>query len=315
MSILFILQALMDRIGSKEGLPDMPLPCDWFDLIIGTSTGGLIALMLGRLQMPVNEAIDAYETLSKNVFGKGKKWRLNPFSGAPRYSAGNLKHAVCTIAKDMPLVDPDLDACRVDQCRTAVVVVKEVAANDCPDLLRTYCWRESRANYSCTVSDAARATTAATTFFPPAVVRVNHGLSITYLDGGLGNNNPVDHAITEAKHIWGPNCKFGSIVSIGTGLAENVDFKGCKLKLAKKLMEIQTSGEKVHTEKAIEFGEEPGIYFRFNVPTDLHKIRLDEWKRRGKIGELTHAYIQKTSPQFQNCVEAIVRPVRDSCSR
>jgi len=37
------------------------------------------------------------------------------------------------------------------------------------------------------------------------------------------------------------------MVSIGTGLVENIDFKGRMLKLANKLKDIQTSGEKVHT--------------------------------------------------------------------
>jgi len=50
----------------------------------------------------------------------------------------------------------------------------------------------------------------------------------------MGNNNPADHAIREAQQIWGHNCKFGSIVSIGTGLVENVIFKGDMLDLAKK---------------------------------------------------------------------------------
>jgi len=304
MSILFILQELMGRIYQKKRVQEIPLPCDQFDLIIGTSTGGLIALMLGRLRMPVNETIDAYEALSKDVFGKGKKWRLNPLSSAPRYSAENLKNAIYTIAKDTPLVDPDPNA-----CRAAVVAVKQVAANDPPDLLRTYSQLDAPANDCCTVSDAARATTAATTFFPPAVVQVNHGLSVTYLDGGLGNTNPADHAIKEAQKIWGPNCKFGCIVSIGTGLVENIDFKGDMLRLANKLKEIQSSGERVHTYILNEFGVEPSVYFRFNVPTNLRQIGLDEWRRRQQIGELTHSYIQRTSSQFRDCVNAILCPV------
>ena len=58
--------------AKKEGidLADDPKPCDVFDLIVGTSTGGLIAVMLGRLHMNVDECIQQYEVLGKNVFGK-----------------------------------------------------------------------------------------------------------------------------------------------------------------------------------------------------------------------------------------------------
>ena len=61
--------------AKKEGivLADEPRPCDVFDLIVGTSTGGLIAVMLGRLHMTVDECIQQYEILGSRVFGK-RQW-------------------------------------------------------------------------------------------------------------------------------------------------------------------------------------------------------------------------------------------------
>jgi hypothetical protein len=52
-SMLIILQELMHRTfveieGRAPKRHEIPKPCDHFDLIVGTGTGGLIALMLGR---------------------------------------------------------------------------------------------------------------------------------------------------------------------------------------------------------------------------------------------------------------------------
>ena len=44
------------------------LPCHYFDYVLGTSTGGLIAIMLGRTHMNIHACIDEYELLSAKVF-------------------------------------------------------------------------------------------------------------------------------------------------------------------------------------------------------------------------------------------------------
>ena len=76
-SELRILQIIMDRLKARLRLPDGaddPLPCDWFQLIGGTSTGGLIAIMLSRLRMTAVEAAEQYNNLAKEIFGpKNKK--------------------------------------------------------------------------------------------------------------------------------------------------------------------------------------------------------------------------------------------------
>lgn len=56
-SSLYILKELMAQLrrqyqcdNDTDEIPSLK-PCDYFDLICGTSTGGLIALMLGGLSM------------------------------------------------------------------------------------------------------------------------------------------------------------------------------------------------------------------------------------------------------------------------
>ena len=62
----------MLKIQKHKALPTPPKPCDIFDLICGTSTGGIVALLLGRLRLTVKEAIDIYCHVSNEVFGKPK---------------------------------------------------------------------------------------------------------------------------------------------------------------------------------------------------------------------------------------------------
>ena len=59
LSEVLILKFLMLRLRheeqkkTKQRPADLPSPWKYFDLICGTSTGGLLALMLGRLRLVI----------------------------------------------------------------------------------------------------------------------------------------------------------------------------------------------------------------------------------------------------------------------
>jgi patatin-like phospholipase/acyl hydrolase len=50
LAALFILREIMRNIPDRAKYR-VPWPCEYFDLIAGTGTGGIIAIMLGRLRM------------------------------------------------------------------------------------------------------------------------------------------------------------------------------------------------------------------------------------------------------------------------
>ena len=66
LSIIIILKYIMKSLNRKRG--NKLEPWQEFDMIGGTSTGGLIAIMLGRLRMSLDECEEAYKALSEQIF-------------------------------------------------------------------------------------------------------------------------------------------------------------------------------------------------------------------------------------------------------
>lgn len=64
LSSLLILREIMEEIRRRIKTAEAPLPYEYFDLIGGTSTGGLIAIMLGRLGMVISLVMERINLVS-----------------------------------------------------------------------------------------------------------------------------------------------------------------------------------------------------------------------------------------------------------
>ncbi|CAZ83955.1 unnamed protein product [Tuber melanosporum] len=112
-STLVILQELMHQIyvqthnGKGPKTPaDLPRPCDYFDLIGGTGTGGLIALMLGRMRMDVESCKEYYVQLTRYVFITDKTILGVPY-GKTLFKSSRLEEAIRHCVRESTKFDTD----------------------------------------------------------------------------------------------------------------------------------------------------------------------------------------------------------------
>lgn len=97
---------------------------------------------------------------------------------------------------------------------TFVVAKKALHADGPPTVFRSYKGVGVRSS-KCPIWEAARATSAAPSYFKEMYIRTPPP-GLNYVDGGLGHNNPSQVAQNEARLLW-PTIRHFGIVSIGTG--------------------------------------------------------------------------------------------------
>lgn len=320
LSSLLILRHIMKELGLKLQPPREDLrPCEYFDLIGGTSTGGIIALMLGRLRMSVQECIDEYTTLSKRIFRK----KRTPGSSKPTFYAEELEKVLKeTIAKKLgqnneaaPLRDP----LKEEACKTFVVSLQNQQAKS-PQRLRTY---PTGSEVICTIWQAARATSAAATFFDSITFG---NPPVEWIDAGLGNNNPAEQVLLEAQELWESDDGFdvkrdiGIFISIGTGIPEafrpNKDKSvaesvmndiakrvGVPPEVIKQMKDIVTDSEKTHHNIAPRFRRKGfKTYYRFNV-NGIGNIDLGDYEKEEVLAVATNAYIAEEAYNLKDCTD------------
>jgi patatin-like phospholipase/acyl hydrolase len=180
-----------------------------FDLIAGTSTGGILALGLckddgnGQPKYSASDLAGLYEKRGKEIFARSLWKGVSSVGGITdeKYSADGLENVLEEYFGNEPL------GASLTDC---LITSYDIQLRE-PHFFKS--WRSEWKSVE--MRSAARATSAAPTYFEPALVPVGGGTR-TLIDGGVFVNNPVMSAYAEYRRLF-PNENEFFVVSIGTG--------------------------------------------------------------------------------------------------
>jgi hypothetical protein len=187
-----------------------------FDLIAGTSTGGILGLGLtrpgpdGQPLYRADEMVSMYERDGGKIFDRSPLHRLK--------ALGNLAD------EKYPShgIDAVLKARLGDTMLSEAVTPVLITAYDLEGR-QPYFFKSSRARqeppYNHLMRDVARATSAAPTYFEPAKIRVTDNPKgyVALVDGGVYANNPSACALVEGMCSFDQKLEDLVMFSVGTG--------------------------------------------------------------------------------------------------
>ncbi|KAE8357465.1 phospholipase [Aspergillus caelatus] len=315
LSTLLILQKIMDRLNSdrrRSGRNEVK-PCDVFDLIGGTSTGGLIAIMLGRLKMNIQDCLEVYTGWMGSIF-KPKHWIRVGWTGQiiSKYDSEKLENAIKDVLKRVQLpydalLKPHQDE---ERPRSDVFVCAAPSSGSAIHCFRSYTSDRSAFNEDATIVEAALATTAATGYFD-AVTTING----QFVDGGIYANNPVEEAEIEAIHKWCHGTeslkgKTNCFISIGTGKLDDRTIEKFFIRFFRKTLVAIATETEYTAEKHIERWQNAYTekrYFRFNVNEGLKGVGLEDYNKEQEIKQATGYYLTGAGVRvaIEDCAHAL----------
>ena len=195
-----ILGGLQERLGKDL--------YNYFDLIAGTSTGGIIALGIGTRgnngqPYTPDELLNLYVQNGPAIFTKNL---LTPEKELlfPKYSPDGLEKVLAEF----------FQATEFKTALTPLLISSYDLQAQLPVFFKSH-RIASDPHYNWPVTSIARATSAAPTYFPP--LHLTRGAEdYALVDGGVFVNNPAMAAYAEARHLYPDSAQF-VVVSVGTG--------------------------------------------------------------------------------------------------
>jgi patatin-like phospholipase/acyl hydrolase len=200
--------SFLAEIESALGLKSV---ANYFDLIAGTSVGGIIALGLG-LGLTAQEMADFFVKQGPSIFPEHviPTSTLRLLWGHERYRPDPLREALQRVFGEKTLADS----------RVRLLIPSFDATQADIHIYKTAHHQRLGVDYRLTAVEVAMATAAAPTYFPA----YDSKHCITLVDGGIWANNPVVFAVVEGVTLLGWKGSEIDVLSLGC-TEDTIDFK------------------------------------------------------------------------------------------
>jgi len=191
---------ILKYIEKKTGQPVSGL----FNVLAGTSTGGIIALGLTRQNedggniYSADDMLELYVKHGKHIFSK----RSNDFKSwvGSIIQKGLFDKSFDVEKFEKILLEKFADS-RLKDSLTDVLITTYAPEQEKPFYFSSRLAKEDDKE-NILLREIARSTSAAPTYFKPSKVAYDSDKKLAFVDGGVFANNPSILAYSEAKEIW-----------------------------------------------------------------------------------------------------------------
>jgi hypothetical protein len=184
-------------LATIEGTLGGASVAEYFDLIAGTSTGGIIALALG-LGLRATQTLDFYQRFGPSVFPpRPPWWVLRP----AKYDTGILEQALKVTFGAKLLGDS----------ARRLLIPSFNATTGKIHIYKTAHHPRLQLDYKALAVEVGLATSAAPFYFPP----YRSASETVLIDGGIWANNPAGLAVVEAISMLGASSGEIDVLSVG----------------------------------------------------------------------------------------------------
>jgi patatin-like phospholipase/acyl hydrolase len=234
--------------------------CDYFDMIAGTSTGGIIAAALS-IGVPAEQIMNLYINKAKRIFPE-KRCILKSVLGA-KYSSDPLREELNIIFKDM----------QIKNCLTRLLIPTYDIANRKVHIFKTPHAKDLIFDKDLKIVDCLLATTAAPTYLKP-----HQMYGGAFIDGGIGANNPALIAVIEGITRCGWKKEEIKVLSIGginelSGATNGTETMG--VVNTNKILKCFMNAESQYAENISKLLIKKENYMRINNDALNNQVSLD----------------------------------------